>query len=250
VETAQPLCASTAGSPSRASLSWPTKRTITLGPLSVADALATARTLVALWAHLVAQERENAARIWASQREARKPQWQRVLETMADGGICETAELVSELAVLPPNWKLVVTAQMIRAFFKVLAIPCRRQDRKEALVTRLEQCFVEKPSAIVLFGEVFKRELGMPPWDLERMLCCARSERKRWTDEGKLVVVQYLPVRIAGRSTEYPVYDFRTVLRLNPEDIAGWRDEHRMEVAERRRTRSPKATCSEVSVQN
>ncbi|HEU5370467.1 MAG TPA: hypothetical protein VFU69_18490, partial [Ktedonobacterales bacterium] len=41
------------------------------------------------------------------------------------------------------------------------------------------------------FFETFKRELAVPPWEVEATLGCTANERKRWVADGKLPILEY-----------------------------------------------------------
>ena len=56
------------------------------------------------------------------------------------------------------------------------------------------------------FFEVFAFELAVPPWELEKLLGCTTTERKRWTEEKRLPVLGYGNFRKAGSEHAYAVY--------------------------------------------
>src|SRR6266700_3081457 len=91
------------------------------------------------------------------------------------------------------------------------------------------------PLARAQFFEVFKRELAVPPWECETLLECTPTERKRWTEEGKLPVLDQRSFRKAGSRMEYPVFDRRVILGLPRAELDLWREEHQAIVKEHRR---------------
>ncbi len=94
------------------------------------------------------------------------------------------------------------------------------------------------------FFEVFAFELAVPPWELEKLLNCTTTERKRWTEEKKLPVLGYGNFRKAGSEHAYPVYDRRLILTLTSSDIEGWRSEHQALVRERRKASAQAAAAN------
>src|SRR3989440_174095 len=82
---------------------------------------------------------------------------------------------------------------------------------------------------------MWKRELAVPPWEFETLLGCTPTERKRWTEEGKLPVLDRRSFRKAGSQMEYPVFDRRVILGLPRAELDVWRTEHQALMKERRR---------------
>lgn len=78
--------------------------------------------------------------------------------------------------------------------------------------------------------DMFPQELAVGPTELEELLPCTQLERRRWTKEGKIPVLEYRTFRKAGRDMEYAIHDRRVVLNLSQEDIALWRSEHQEQV--------------------
>lgn len=110
----------------------------------------------------------------------------------------------------------------------------------EQLVARLEADADEHAR----FLETFKRELAFGPWDVEKVLGCTPTERKRWVADGKLPILDYRLFHVAARDIEYPIYDRRVITAITPETIALWRSEHQTLVQMRRKTGAQKATES------
>jgi hypothetical protein len=220
---------------------WLSKKGAETRPLGVDVAMAVASEAILLWKNLKAQEQEDVARRQEEWRLAHRPEWQRDLEALetARGETQEEARIPAlEDTVLPNDWPQAVTVNMMRAFLNFLGIACRTRESKAVLVRRLEQCFAQIPLAQQQFGQLFKREFAIPPWDLQHILGCTRTERLRWTAEGRLVVVDLRSANIGGHDRKYPVFDFRAVSRITPGDISAWRGDHKKDIAVRRRERS------------
>lgn len=99
------------------------------------------------------------------------------------------------------------------------------------------------------FFETFKRELAVPPWEVEATLGCTSNERKRWVADGKLPILEYRTFHKAARDLPYPVHDRRIIASLTPETIARWRAEHQALIQLRRKTGIRKATESRTAHQ-
>jgi hypothetical protein len=110
----------------------------------------------------------------------------------------------------------------------------------EQLVARLEADAEEHAR----FLETFKRDLAFGPWDVENLLGCTPTERKRWVADGKLPILDYRTFHVAARDIEYPIYDRRIITAITPETVATWRSEHQALVQVRRKTGAQKATES------
>jgi hypothetical protein len=101
----------------------------------------------------------------------------------------------------------------------------------------------DKTAKALLF-EVFALELAVPPWELETLLGCTTTERKRWTEEQKLPVLGYDSFRKAGSNHAYAIYDRRVILALTSSDIETWRNEHQALVRERRKAAAQAAAAT------
>src|SRR5258708_28822002 len=86
-----------------------------------------------------------------------------------------------------------------------------------------QEALTSDPTVRAQFFEVFKCELAVPPWELEALLACTPTERKRWTEEGKLPVLDRRSFRKAGSLMEYPVFDRRVILSLPRSELDLWR---------------------------
>ncbi len=100
------------------------------------------------------------------------------------------------------------------------------------------------------FFETFKRELAVPPWEVEALLGCTSTERKRWVADGKLPILEYRTFHKAARDLPYPVHDRRVIADLSAETIERWRAEHRALVQLRRKTGIRKAAESRQTHQH
>ncbi|MDF0555709.1 hypothetical protein [Kamptonema sp. UHCC 0994] len=134
------------------------------------------------------------------------------------------AELISSRRILK--------AQLI----EFLGLPDNSKDKKESLVSTILSILEENAFEQARFWETFKSELAVEPIELEELLQCSKSERKRWVKEGKLPILEYRSFRKSGMALEYPVHDRRFILSLTPADIQQWREEHRSQIKTNRQT--------------
>jgi len=125
-----------------------------------------------------------------------------------------------------------------------LELPGKSRKSKSELVQKLLALIEGDAAATEHFLETFKSELAVLPWDVEALLSCTATERKRWTADGKLPILEYRTFHKVGRDISYPVYDRHFITILTQETIERWRAEHRAFVQMRRKTGIRKAAES------
>lgn len=101
--------------------------------------------------------------------------------------------------------------------------------RVDDLYKQLDQLFQENKEKKKEFYETFK--IGLSPFFLEQILNCTQTERKRWTQEGKLKVIGY----DTWKYGDVPIYDRWQAENLTKEEIEAWRESHKKKVAENRK---------------
>jgi hypothetical protein len=138
-----------------------------------------------------------------------------------------------EHVALPEHLPALITKEQLCAF---LGLPTRTVERKATLITQLSEILRNDTETKALFFEVFVEETAVEPWELEKLLGCTASERKRWVNDGKLVPLASRSVRKSGRELVYPIFDRRDIANITPETIARFREEHASLVAMRRKT--------------
>jgi hypothetical protein len=145
---------------------------------------------------------------------------------------------------LPDQWASLLTRQQLRAFLSFLGLPAVSRDIKADLVERLQKRMEVDQTARAQFFEVFVSEMAVPPWELEELLRCTMTERKRWIEEGKLPVLNYRSFRKHGSEHDYPVFDRRVVLGISREELEAWGAEHQARVHEHRKAGALAAAAS------
>lgn len=205
------------------------------------------REFLLLWAPA---RQEYEAQLEARRREPRtqiqaaspvEPAWKAALAS-ASAGECPPAPSCDHVAI-PGHLPALITKEQLCAF---LGLPTRTGERKVTLVTQLLEAFHTDASTKARFFEIFVEEIAVEPWELEQLLECTTSERKRWVSDGKLVPFASRSVRKSGRDLIYPIFDRRDVAKLTPEIIAHFREEHASLVALRRKTGARVAQESRV----
>jgi hypothetical protein len=206
---------------------------------------------MALWPEIL---REYEARLEASRvaylarqrelEEARKPTWMKAIARLSAQRQQATCPDLPESVVLPAEWPTLLSKEQLGAFLTFLKRPASSREIKANLVQHLLTCLETDKTAKALLFEVFAFELAVPPWELETLLGCTTTERKRWTEEKKLPVLGYGSFRKAGSDHEYAVYDRRVILTLTSNDIELWRNEHQALVRERRRAAAQAAAAA------
>jgi hypothetical protein len=205
---------------------------------------------MALWPDMLAQyeAQHETGRVAYQQRqreleEARKPVWIKTLARLSAQGQGATFPEFDESVVLPEEWATLLSKEQLGAFLTFLKLPASSREMKANLVQHLLMRLEADNVAKAQFFEVFAFELAVPPWELETLLGCTTTERKRWTEEQKLPVLGYGSFRKAGSDHAYPVYDRRVILTLTSSDIQVWRSEHQALVRERRRAAAQAAAA-------
>src|SRR5579859_1145578 len=176
--------------------------------------------------------------------EERKPAWLKAIARLSAQGPEVTCPSLAATIVLPEDWDTLLSKDQLGAFLTFLKLPASSRELKSNLVQHLLTRLEVDNIARALFFEVFAFELAVPPWELETLLDCTTTERKRWTEEEKLPVLGYGNFRKAGGYHDYPVYDRRVILTLTSSDIERWRNEHQALVRERRRAAAQAAASS------
>ena len=215
-----------------------------------ADVPGVVADFMALWPDMLAQYEAQleTSRVAYQQRqheleEARKPAWIKALAALSAQGQGATCPQLDENVVLPDEWATLLSKEQLGAFLTFLKLPASSREMKANLVQHLLMRLEADNVAKAQFFEVFAFELAVPPWELETLLGCTTTERKRWTEEQKLPVIGYGSFRKAGSDHAYPVYDRRVILALTSSDIQIWRSEHQALVRERRQAAAQAAAA-------
>lgn len=134
--------------------------------------------------------------------------------------------------LLPTYLSMVLSKEQILAF---LGLPRKTKMAKKLLVAMLHERVCNDQVEMIKLLNMYPYELAVEPAELETLLGCSRTERRRWVKEGKLPVLEYRSFRRAGSDLLYPVHDRRVVLEIQPEEVAYWRNEYNTGVRERRK---------------
>jgi len=216
-----------------------------------ADVSRAVQEFMALWPEILiqyeAQLETSRGAYLARQREleeARKPAWIKAIARLSARGQEAACPELDERVVLPEEWATLLSKEQLGAFLTFLKLPASSREIKPNLVQHLLTHLEMDKTAKAQFFEVFAFELAVPPWELETLLGCTTTERKRWTEEKKLPVLGYGSFRKAGSDHAYAVYDRRAILTLTSSDIEVWRSEHQALVHERRKAAAQAAAVS------
>jgi hypothetical protein len=244
-------CARSETAPREACALSPRGDIFELKQVSQADVPRAVQDFMVLWpdilAHYEAQLEANRVAHLARQREleeARKPAWLKALARLRARGQEAPCPALDERVVLPEAWATLLSKEQLGAFLAFLKLPASSREIKPNLVHHLLTRLETDKTAKAQFFEVFAFELAVPPWELETLLGCTTTERKRWTEEQKLPVLGYGSFHKAGSDHAYPVYDRRVILTLTSSDIQVWRSEHQALVRERRQAAAQAAAAS------
>lgn len=216
-----------------------------------ADVPRAVEEFMALWPDILAhyEAQLEARRVASLERqreweEARKPAWVKALARLSAQRQGATCPELDERVVLPAEWATLLSKEQLGAFLTFLKVPASSREMKANLVQQLLTHLEMDKIAKAQFFEVFAYELAVPPWELETLLGCTTTERKRWTEEQKLPVLGYGSFRKAGSDHAYAVYDRRVILTLASSDIEAWRSEHQALVRKRRQAAAQAAAAA------
>jgi hypothetical protein len=209
------------------------------------DAEQAVHDLLTLWSQAMAQyevlletrDRADISEICSSK--LAEPAWMVALKQAEDQAETATDLPLGDTLKVPERLSALLSKVQVCAF---LGLPTKTNESKAALVQRLRTLLEADQHAKARFFDVFAQELAVEPWELETLLGCSTTERKRWLADGKLTPLTTRSVFKSGRELVYPVFDRRSIQRLTQQDIDGWRAEHAALVAMRRKTGAQKAS--------
>lgn len=92
-----------------------------------------------------------------------------------------------------------------------------------------------------------KIRLAYHPSKVEERLEITKTERKRWTEEQRLVVAGYDSFHKWGSTHLMPLYDKRNIDSITEETLQKWREQHQEEVKEKRKKGIQKAQETRIS---
>jgi hypothetical protein len=219
---------------------WITRKRFALEWVPEAEVGKLVHELIDLWIQLSVDARQLAAQREAARLAALEPLWSRKLKRWQTPEQPPELPPLAEAIILPPTWDELFTREELSAFLAYLGQPVRSRDAKATLVQSVQERLESDPVIRAQFFELFKCELAVPPWELETLLACTLTERKRWTEEGRLPILDQRTFRKGGANRVYPVFDRRIILSLTPTDLAQWRAEHQERVKERRKVAAAK----------
>lgn len=122
--------------------------------------------------------------------------------------------------------------------------------KKHDLINEITTLLRDNEILYKKFFNTFKKELAVFPTELEKILSCTTTERKRWTEEGKLSVVEYREFKKYNKVLSHPVYNRWEIQFLSPHTIERWREEHQKLVSDSRKTAAKKAVCTKIKHNN
>ncbi len=165
------------------------------------------------------------------------PQWLlKLKQTRAQGEVDTYGTLT-----IPEHLPSLLSKPQIAGF---LGLPKSSKESKEVLMEHLLTLLAQDEQAKIRFFEEFVQELAVGPGEVEALLTCSATERKLWTNDGKLPILAYRTFRKAGRDLTYPVHDRRIILLLTQAEIEQWRTQHQALVQLRRKPGVKKALAS------
>lgn len=118
--------------------------------------------------------------------------------------------------------KLLWRAKSLRAVKKHYGLPM--QVDTESLRYILARKF-QKKSEIKEFCETFQKEIALNPSEVQKILGCNVTERKRWAEDGRLKVVGEDSIKSYGKWITFNKFDYYQICyEITPEKISKWRE--------------------------
>ncbi len=131
--------------------------------------------------------------------------------------------------------KLLASAISKAQIIAFLGLPRKVKASKNQLIARLLLLIEADACEKTRLLEYFPKELAVGPTELEELLQCSPSERKRWVKEGRIPVLEYRSFKKAGRELQYAVHERKLILDLSDDEVARWREEYHAQVQANRR---------------
>lgn len=100
-----------------------------------------------------------------------------------------------------------------------------KKAKKEDAIEELLQQMLDNEVLIKKIYNDFQSTLAMLPTQLEEYLNITVNERKRWTENKKLPVIEQRSFKKWGKVNYYPVYNRYLVYQITEEQIQNWRKE-------------------------
>src|SRR5260370_16514576 len=97
------------------------------------------REVVALWAGILAEEKQREAEQEALRRAALEPIWKRELKRLREPGQQLELPLLPAEIVLPTEWDALFTGEQLSAFLAFLALSARSREPKARLAQRARE---------------------------------------------------------------------------------------------------------------
>jgi hypothetical protein len=224
-------------SPSQPTAFYTSSRELVLENILVEDVDQAVREFLSLWFQskgeyeALLDARHQALRAEAQVARPEEPDWKSALARASEK---DTPPALScDQIAVPERLPALLSQEQICAF---LGLPARTAGRKAALVAQLSAALESDAETKARFFEIFVEEMAVEPWELEELLGCTATERKRWVSDGKLLPLATRSVWKSGKELVYPVFDRRYVANIAPETLAHFREEHASLVAVRRKT--------------
>ncbi len=115
--------------------------------------------------------------------------------------------------------------------------------RKATLVSDVIARISSSELALRWFFSDFRKETALSGPDIETLLGITKTERLRWTKDGRLPVSHLIEVSKYGKTLEVPQYDALGALKAH-DKVAEWREEHAREARKARAGSAAKAAES------
>lgn len=98
--------------------------------------------------------------------------------------------------------------------------------KKDDLLLILKEKLQADPGKIIEIYKEYRDSLAAAPYEVESILNCTPTERKKWTALARLPVLPWTKnVKVPGNWIDCPVYDRYALAQISPDDLENWRGE-------------------------
>lgn len=118
-------------------------------------------------------------------------------------------------------------------------LDCNKNKSKDVVVNLAYSKIQEDQLLAHKINKNYGDRIALHPTKVEEILSITKTERKRWEDKFK--IRYYDTFSKYGKSFEYPMYDYFSIMSISKEMIEEWRVEHKKQVSENRKIGVEKA---------
>lgn len=117
----------------------------------------------------------------------------------------------------------VLTKNQLASF---LNIELTYKTKKDELITQVKEIITDNEVMFRKFYKEYKKYFSLKPQAVEELLNITKTERTRWTKEGKFEIIGHEEFRSWGKTLKVNLFDRIQIYTLSKETIESWRKEY------------------------